>query len=121
MGAVSIDLEAKERRLETQFPMHTRDGIETFLEQINHMKELMFVHGDYDALIMIVDFESATDRCRLSMMEKRVLHLVYIEDLKRVDVAKQFNVTKQTVQKWVERAIGKLANYYKETGDYDAD
>jgi len=119
MGAVSIDLEAKERRLDAQFPMHTREGIETFLEQYNHMKSMMYVHGDYDALIMLVDFDSAMINSRLSAMELNVLQLVYIEDLKKVDVAKRFSVTKQTVQKWCERATGKLANYYKETGDYD--
>jgi hypothetical protein len=114
MGAVAIDINANERKLEVMFPMDSREGIETFLENINYLHELMFFSGDYDALILLIDFQNAVVNCGLSEKELKTIHLVFIEDMKRVDVAKQFGVTKQTIQKFLERAFDKLANYYKE-------
>lgn len=112
MGAVAIDTGLKERQLEVMFPMHTREGVETFLQHYNNIQELIYYSGDYDALIMIVDFQKAFSSCNLTVIEADVLHRVFIDDMKRVDVAKEFGVTKQTVQNWVNRALDKLANYY---------
>lgn len=119
MGAVSIDVNANERKFETMFPMNTRDGVETFLSNYNHLEELMYMSGDYDALIMLVDFDTALEKSKLSLKEKLVLNLVFIQDMQRVDVAKIQNVKKQTIQKLVERATEKIAKYYDETGDYN--
>lgn len=114
MGAVGIDLSLKEKQLEALFPMHTRDGVETFLKHYNHIKELIYYSGDYDALIMLVDFETAFHASNLTSIEAEVLHLVFVQDLKRVDVAKEIGVAKQTVQNWVNRALDKIAKYYEE-------
>lgn len=114
MGAVAIDINATSRKLEVLYPMNTREGIETFLEQLPYIQEAMYLTGDFDALIMIVDFEKAMVESGLSDKEKQALELVFIEDIKSVDVAKMLGVTKQTVRKWVERGSDKLANYYKE-------
>lgn len=114
MGAVAIDINANERKLEVMFPMDTREGIETFLEHYTYLKELMYFSGDYDALIMVVDFEDAFANCGLTDAERLIIQKVFIEDMKRVDIAKQLGVTKQTVQVWINRSTEKLANYYKE-------
>lgn len=119
MGAVSIDINANERKLDVMFPMHTREGIETFLENYNYIYQLIFYAGDYDALIMIIDFQEALVDCGLTEKERNALYLVFIQDMKRVDVAKMFGVTKQTVQKWLERATEKLASYYEEMEGVD--
>jgi hypothetical protein len=117
LGAVAIDVNAGERKLEVLYPMHTKEGIETFLEQLPYIQETMYLMGDYDALIMIVDFQTALAASKLSAREQEIIHLVFIEDHKRVDVAKRYGVTKQTVQKQLERAIAKLANYYAEMSE----
>jgi RNA polymerase sigma factor (sigma-70 family) len=120
MGAVAVDVNAVERKLEVLYPMHTKEGVETFLEQLPYIQESMYLTGDYDALIMIIDFQTALAASKLSEREQEIINLVFIEDQKRVDVAKLYGVTKQTVQKQIERAINKLANYYAEIGDEDA-
>jgi DNA-directed RNA polymerase specialized sigma24 family protein len=112
VGVAGIDKNAKERKLEALFPMHTKEGVEAFLENYNHLYESMYFSGDYDALIMIVDFQVALLECGLTEKERTVIHLVFVQDMKRVDVAKFFNVRKQTVQNWLNRAIEKIANYY---------
>lgn len=114
MGAVSIDINANERKLETMFPMHTREGVEVFLENINHIRQLTYYAGDFDALIMLVDFEQALDEAGLTHKELFIIEMVFMQDLKRVDVAKELDVTKQTVQTWIMRSTDKLANYYAE-------
>lgn len=114
MGAASIDTNVKERQLEIMFPMHTREGIETFLEHYNNIHELMFYSGDYDALIMLLDFQVALQESKLTGIECLVLKRVFMDDMKRVDVAKEIGVTKQTVQSWLNRALNKLVKYYAE-------
>lgn len=117
MGAVSIDLHKSERKLSNKYPMHTKEGIEAFLTNYNYIKSLVYSQADFDALIMLIDFERALIGSKLSDMELITLVKVFIEDKKRVDVAKEFDVTKQTVQNWVSRATGKLAKFYEESGD----
>lgn len=102
---------------DSKYPMHTKEGVETFLLNYSHLKEMLYFSSDYDALIMLIDFDKALIESSLSEMELVVINLVFIEDLKRVDVALLFGVTKQTVQKWVERALTKLAKYYKGVGE----
>ncbi|MDF2010227.1 TrfB-related DNA-binding protein [Priestia megaterium] len=114
MGAVAIDVNANERKLEVMFPMDTKEGVETFLEHYTYLKELMYFSGDYDALIMVIDFEDAFDNCGLTVAERLIIQKVFIEDMKRVDIAKELGVTKQTVQNWSNRSIEKIAKYYKE-------
>lgn len=113
MGAVGIDINAKARQLEVMFPMNTTEGIVTFLENINYIESLQYFSGDYDALIMLIDFERAWNESGLTKMEKEVLNLVFLLDRKKVEVAIVYGVTKQTIQKHQERAVLKLANYYK--------
>ena len=114
MGSVSIDINANERKLETMFPMHTRDGVEVFLENINHITQLTYFAGDIDALIMLIDFDSALEKAGLTLRELSIIEMVFMQDMKRVDVAKSLGVTKQTVQTWIIRSTDKLANYYAE-------
>lgn len=116
MGAVAIDVNANERKLEVMFPMHTKDGMEVFLENINQLNELKYYSGDFDAVIMLVDFEKAFAESGLTALEKGTIRLVFMEDMKRVQVANMMNVTKQTVQTRLNRAIEKLANYYNIRG-----
>src|SRR5699024_10121598 len=97
---------------DAMFPMHTKEGVETFLTSYVYLRESMFYDGDFDTLIRLIDFDKALLRSGLSNMELVVINLVFIEDVKRVDVAKHFNVTKQTVQTWISRATEKLSNYY---------
>lgn len=97
--------------------MGTKEGIEIFLENYNHLKGMMYYSSDYDALIRLLDFDDALLLSGLTDIELLTLNLVYIKDLKRVDVAELFGVTKQTVQKRVERAVDKLVNYYVLVGE----
>ncbi|MEW9502368.1 hypothetical protein [Jeotgalibacillus marinus] len=114
MGAVSIDLNKNERKLESLFPMNTKRGIQTFLENYSLLQGLIYSSADYDALIMLIDFNRALDESYLSAKEIYALREVFIKDKKRVDVAKELGVTKQTVQSWLSRSTQKLANYYTE-------
>lgn len=119
MGSVSIDVNSSERTLEVTFPMNTRGGVETFLENYNHIREMTYYGADYDALIMLVDFDKALVCSRLSAREQQAIVAVFFYDMKRVDLATQLDVTKQTVQTWLTRATTKLAKYYEENGDYN--
>mgnify|MGYP001306807422 CR=1 FL=1 len=76
MGSAGYDLHANERKLESMFPMHTKAGVEVFLENYNHLAESVFLSSDYDALIMIVDFKDAFVNSGLSEKEMYVLNQV---------------------------------------------
>jgi DNA-directed RNA polymerase specialized sigma24 family protein len=119
MGAVSVDVHAKERVLEVLYPMHTKEGVETFLEQLPYIEEAMYLSGDFDTLIMLLDYQDALENSGLTTSELTVLDAVFTLDMKRVDVAKMLDVTKQTVQTVVNRGLEKIANYYKEGMEKD--
>lgn len=114
MGAVSVDINASERKLEVMFPMHTAEGVSTFLEQKPYLESLLYYAGDFDALIMLIDFETALENANLTETERIVIDHVFIQDMKRVDVAKMMDVTKQTIQKQLERGLKKIAKYYED-------
>ncbi len=114
MGAVSVDINASERKLEVMFPMHTPEGVSTFLEQKPYLESLLYYAGDFDALIMLIDFETALENANLTETERTVIDRVFFQDMKRVDVAKMMDVTKQTIQKQLERGLKKIAKYYED-------
>ncbi|MFP5303260.1 hypothetical protein R2R70_18920, partial [Cobetia sp. SIMBA_158] len=80
MGAVSYDLEASARRLESAFPLHTEEGVRSFLEKLGSLEELKYYTGDYDVVIWLADFyEVLFNVANLSQTEHKVIYYLYFE------------------------------------------
>ncbi|PEM08531.1 sigma factor-like helix-turn-helix DNA-binding protein [Bacillus wiedmannii] len=114
MGAVSIDIAANGRRLESAFPLHTVEGVESFLEKLVSLEELKYTAGDYDVTIWLVDFYEALYEAKLSQAEKKIVYFLYFEGYRQKDLTEMFGYHKNTVNTLKKRAILKLAKYYDE-------
>ena len=119
MGTKSIDKNKGERLLTAKYPMNTKEGVNTFLNNYHALKSGAYYQSDFDALIMLIDFDFALMYSGLTDRELYVIAKVFNEDLKQVDVAELIGVTKQTIQTNINRATEKLAKYYEESGDYN--
>ncbi|MCS0827420.1 hypothetical protein NX029_26250 [Cytobacillus firmus] len=112
MGVVSYDVEASARRLETAFPMHTEEGVKSFLEKLYQLDELKYFAGDYDITIWIVDFYEAIRNAGLSPTEEKVIYFLYFEGYKQTELVGLLGVKKNTINTLLKRAVKKIAAYY---------
>lgn len=111
MGSVKIDRQANERRLETMFPTDTVRGILALLNNIHHVRELRFYSGDYDASILLIDFERAMIRAGLTRRQRQVIDLVFEKGLTQTEAAAVLGITQQAVNDHILSAARRIANY----------
>lgn len=102
-----------------EYPMYERVGVVVFLQNYNYLKERLYTHSDYDALIMLIDFDRALLESNLTPMELMTINLVFKQDMSRVSVANLYGVTRQTVQTWLTRGTEKIATHYAKEGVID--
>lgn len=109
MGSVRIDLNRKERQYEEAFPMHTKEGVEIFLENFTYIKGRR-LKGDLDASMLLLDFEQTLSDAPLSRREREILYLHYEREYTETEIAKQLGISKKAVQQYKYRAIYKIAD-----------
>lgn len=114
MGVISFDLEASARRLETAFPLHTEEGVRSFLEKLYQLNELKYFAGDYDISVWIVDFYQALYSVGLSPTEKKVIFFLYFEGYKQAELVPLLGLKKNTINTLLKRAVKKLVAHYQE-------
>jgi hypothetical protein len=112
MGAVSFDVLGASRRLETAFPLHTEEGVRSFLDKLSNLEELKYYSGDYDVSIWLVDFYETIRTVGLSDTEMKVIYFLYFEGYRQVDLVGLLNLKKNTINTLLKRAVRKLSEYY---------
>jgi hypothetical protein len=116
MGAVSVDVHAKERVLDTMFPIDTEAGVSKLMYALPYVKEGRYLSGDYGACDLIMDLENALSNIRLTDSQRRIIELHYDLDLTQVETVKRMNaegfeITQQGVSdnlKTINRRISKF-------------
>jgi DNA-binding CsgD family transcriptional regulator len=109
MGSVKIDLHRKERAYEEQFPMHTPEGVEVFLENYQYILSRR-LKGDLDASLMILDFESTKHQAPLSHRELEVIYWRFEREFTERETAKILGISIRSVKKYCHRAFIKIAD-----------
>jgi DNA-binding CsgD family transcriptional regulator len=109
MGSVKIDLHRKERAYEEQFPMHTPEGVEVFLENYQYILTRR-LKGDMDASLMILDFESTKHQAPLSHRELEVIYWRFEREFTERETAKQLGISIGAVKRYCGRAFLKIAD-----------
>ena len=108
-------------RFEKAYKLDTEKGVQAFLTDFHKLEEARFYASDYSISDMLIDFEIAIKRA-LTSRQKEVVNLTYFKDMKQVDVASTLNLTQQTVQEHINKAIKNLATYHyiqKQRGEQD--
>lgn len=116
MGAVSVDIHAKDRLLETMFPIDTEAGVSKLMYALPYVKANSYYSGDFGAWDLIMDLDKAMENIRLTESQKRIIELHYGDDLTQVETVKQMSkegyaITQQGVSdnlKTINRRISKF-------------
>lgn len=109
VGSVKIDLHRKERDLENQFPLHTPEGMQVFLENLQYIKSRR-LKGDMDASLMLLDFEKTVTDAPLSKREREVMYWHYEREFTERETARALNITIRAVKTYKQRVALKLAD-----------
>ena len=119
MGAVAIDLHAKERVLDLMFPIDTEAGVSKLMYALPYVKEMRFLSGDYGACDLVMDLEEALANIRLTSSQKRIIELHYRQDLTQVETVKRMNaegygITQQGVSDNLKTINRRISRYHGE-------
>lgn len=119
MGAVAIDIHAKERALEFEFPIYTEDGVAKLLEDIHHVREMRFLTGDFGACDLLMDLRTALDNILMSKTQERILYYHYELGLTQAEVVTKLKrdgitITQQGVSINLKAIHRRIAKFHKE-------
>ncbi|WP_214796495.1 MULTISPECIES: hypothetical protein [unclassified Exiguobacterium] len=118
MGAVAVDVHAKERALEQRFDIYTEDGIAELLTSVHEVGERRFFEGDYGACDLLVDLNKAFQEIEMTDKQKYCIYFYYIKDMNQADVVKNLRkvgitLSQQGVSINLRNVHQKLAEYFK--------
>jgi len=112
IGSVKVDLSTKERALEESYPaLNTAAGIKRLLAERGAL-ELRQYAGDYDAVLMLIDLQTAITAAKLTDRQSEALRLVYTQDLTQEDAARQAGVGQEVISRRIDTAATKIAQVY---------
>lgn len=106
MGAVHMDLNKWERHYEAMYPLDNPYGVRALFEDYHKLWGRVYDRGDYDALIVILDFMGALDSVSLTKKQREALFYVYMIGMKQEDAAKQLGyASHRAVGRLIDRAV----------------
>jgi DNA-directed RNA polymerase specialized sigma24 family protein len=110
MGAVSVDLNKRERLYEARYPLDNPFGVRHLFEDYDKLRDSAYSKGDYDALHVMIDFKDAVDNANLTQKQKDALHYVYDLGYTQEDAADALGYASHTaVNNLIDRAINRIA------------
>lgn len=111
MGSKSkIDRHAKERYLETLFPLGSTKGVLALLNRIHHIRERRY-RGDFDACILLLDLERSLEKIKLTERQKQILYLVFEKGYTQAEAGEALGITQQAVNDHILTVARKVAAY----------
>ena len=114
MEAINIDKTAKERALDAKYSgLDSPDQVKRLLRDYNALKARQY-DGDYDAVVLLADLQTAIDCAGLTDRQRQAVELVLMGDLKQKDAAKRLAISRQAVALYVDYAAKKIAEIYEE-------
>lgn len=114
MGVVGIDLKSNEYRLETEYPLDTPQGVNALLSNYHYVRSAAIDKGDFDAINMLIDFEIAYSKIKVTRRQKRAMQLVYFADLTQKEAGAIMGVSQQAVQQLLNNVVNKIAEQYRQ-------
>lgn len=120
MGAVSLDINAKERTLEVLFPLDSESGVSKLLYNIAEVQEMRYYAGDFGACDLLLDLWVALKSIKLSETQKKIIKYHYLEDLTQAETVKKLAdmdsiiMTQQAVSENLRTINRRISKYYSE-------
>lgn len=110
MGAVSRDMNKKERQYDEQYPYEVA-GIAALLRDIHRVGESRLFDGDIDATILLVDLKQALDSGCLTPRMRQVVSLYYFSQMTEQEVAGVLDIHQPNVNKALTSAIERITSF----------
>jgi DNA-directed RNA polymerase specialized sigma24 family protein len=112
MGAVKVDLSQKERALDAKYPaLDSPEDLRILLSDYHALLNRQY-QGDYDAVVLLADLETAISMAKLTERQSEALRLVYEEDLTQEEAGKLMGIGRRAVGYFVEDAIEAISEVY---------
>jgi DNA-directed RNA polymerase specialized sigma24 family protein len=112
VGAVKIDLNAKERSLEARYPaLDSPANLRILLSDYHALINRQY-QGDYDAVVLLADLSTAIEMAQLTSRQASALRLVYEEDLTQEEAGKRMGIRQDVVSYHVDRAVEAISEVY---------
>lgn len=112
MGSVSVDLHSNEHKLEFEYPLETPQGVNAFLSNIHHIRSSAIDKGDFDAIILLVDFEIAYSKINVTARQREAVQLVFFADLTQREAGEIMGISQQAVQQLLHSVVVKISEQY---------
>lgn len=77
--------------------------------------------GDIDAIVALVDFETALERANLTARQAQAIALVYGDDLTQSEAGKRLGIDRRTVNDAVTYGTARIDEIYAEWAKMEAD
>jgi predicted DNA-binding protein (UPF0251 family) len=112
MGAVKVDLSQKERALDAKYPaLDSPENLRILLSDYHALLNRQY-QGDYDAVVLLADLETAISMAKLTERQSEALRLVYEEDLTQEEAGKLMGIHRIVILEHVEKAIEAISEVY---------
>jgi hypothetical protein len=115
MGAASIDLASKRKKIEDLYP-YEPEGIAALLSDIYRAEARAFDRADLDSFTVILDLKIALDTDCLTPRQRQVVALYYFCELTREQVAEILGIARQSVDEYLATALERIATEMKDGG-----
>jgi len=99
-------------KYEQAYQLETEEGVTALLEDYHQLREARYWSNDLSISDLLLDFETALEKA-LTPRQKEIIETTYFLDRKQSEVAEILNITQQTVQEAVKKAIKRLAVYHQ--------
>lgn len=98
-------------KYEQAYKLENENGVTAFLNDYHKLSEARFYANDLSISDLLLDFHFAVEKA-LTDRQQEVIKLTYFKDMRQVDVAKELNLSQQTIQEHTAKAIKNLATYH---------
>lgn len=99
-------------KLETEYPLETVYGVNAFLADFHHIQAAAYDKGDFDAVNLIVDFQTVSRKVEPTPRQKEALHYVFDLDLTQREAGERMGISQQAVQQLISVYVEKVAKQY---------
>lgn len=100
-----------------QYDVGTVGGVYAVLSNIHRLRNARIVRSDFNASVVLIDFERAMNNAGLTDKQHQAIHLVYERDLTQREASEIMECTQQAVQQHIKAGVGKIADVYTKGGD----
>lgn len=104
---------ANKRNFEIEYSLEKPEGVNAFLSNLHHIRAAGFDKGDYNAIILLVDFEIAFSRVKITERQRQALHFVFFRDLTQRETGQIMGISQQAVHQLINAVVVKISEQYE--------